>query len=1051
VSVRRVAVQLDLDDSRFKSKIAGSVASVKGFTRELERSASKRQALNEIGNAYGKIGTAAAIGVGAAVKAAVDWETAWAGVTKTTSGSAKQMAKLEDQLRGMARTMPATHQEIAAVAEAAGQLGVKRENIASFSNTMIKLGETTNLTADEAATSIARITNVMGTGAGEVDNLGATLVALGNNGASTERDIVQMAQGIAGAGKLVGASEGEVLAIANALSSVGEEAEAGGTAVSRVLMDMDKAIQSNGADLAVWAETSGMTVQEFARSFEQSPARALNTFVTGLARVKAEGGNVHDVLSDLGLEDIRVTRSILKLAGAGDLLSDSLNLQAGAWERNTALQKEYEKRQQTTAAQTQIAWNNIKDNLIDLGATALPMINTGLGAVTDIANAFGELPEPIKDITGATVAMTAVVGLSGFVFTRAVTGVTALRAALISLGVAEAAVSRGALFRRGGLIAAGAGLTAFSVAADDTSQTVDALAGTLGGAAIGAGIGSFFPGPGTLIGGAIGGLAGLGASFIDSGEGAKTAQKDVLDFASTLQGVDAQISEFTRRVAAMKLQKDGVLGDATAIGIPTQDLVSASLGEADALKRVTAAIDQALVSGNPVAVGVAGKILSSIQAVNAEYERQRQKVLQVNQATQTLQQALAGVPEQVVTRILAQGAPQTLAEVQALQQQYNLTPEQVATLVSVLGLEESEDGVVDLTGLLADFDGTEAQATADVDTAAAEAKVDSLASKLRSLMNAGTTTATGGRMGDNSTEGGGKAGGGRARGGPIFGPGTTTSDSVHIMASRDEHMWTAREVRAAGGHGAMRRLRNAALAGSLPRFARGGAIAPTASEIELERLEAKEDVRRLRKELKEAKNPPASSTGVPGEKKSKREIRIIALKLQQAKEKLARLNAGQEGPMHDYIETLTSGLGTFDLASRFSEPANPWSTPGSMNVAGWARTRLAKAQGFLGKLGELKKRGLGGMLLQEIAAMGIDTGTRAANALLSGPASDVMDLQNTYNQIESLRTATGEFLASASPSVQVANFRIDDWQQGIGQIELRITNGVASTVVGAIR
>src|SRR3546814_19713866 len=59
------------------------------------------------------------------------------------------------------------------------------------------LGETTNLSADEAATSLAQLMNIMQTAPEDVDRLGSAVVALGNNGASTERDIVEMSQRIA--------------------------------------------------------------------------------------------------------------------------------------------------------------------------------------------------------------------------------------------------------------------------------------------------------------------------------------------------------------------------------------------------------------------------------------------------------------------------------------------------------------------------------------------------------------------------------------------------------------------------------------------------------------------------------------------------------------------------------------------------------------------------------------------------------------------------------------------------------------------------------------
>ncbi|MHA7132535.1 phage tail tape measure protein [Oerskovia turbata] len=63
----------------------------------------------------------------------------------------------------------------------------------------------------------------------------------------------------------------------------------------------------------------------------------------------------------------------------------------------------------------------------------------------------------------------------------------------------------------------------------------------------------------------------------------------------------------------------------------------------------------------------------------------------------------------------------------------------------------------------------------------------------------------------------------RAEGGPVVGPGSETSDSIHALLSNGEHVWTAAEVRAAGGHGAVMTLRTAALSGR-PRFAAGGPV-----------------------------------------------------------------------------------------------------------------------------------------------------------------------------------------------------------------------------------
>ena len=255
-----------------------------------------RESWDRAGQTMLGFGTATVGALALAATAAVAWESQWTGVLKTVNGTDAELGALEESLREMARTLPASHQEIAAVAEAAGQLGVQTPNVAAFTRVMVDLGETTNLSADEAATALAQLMNVMQTSAGDVDNLGAAVVALGNNGASTERDIVLMAQRIAGAGKIVGLSEGEVLGLANALASVGIEVEAGGTAISTIMTDMAKAVSTGSDDLARFASVAGMSAAEFSRAFEADPASAFASFVEGLGDEEVIGGLwlVHD-------------------------------------------------------------------------------------------------------------------------------------------------------------------------------------------------------------------------------------------------------------------------------------------------------------------------------------------------------------------------------------------------------------------------------------------------------------------------------------------------------------------------------------------------------------------------------------------------------------------------------------------------------------------------------------------------------------------------------------------------------------------------------------
>ncbi len=374
----------------------------------------QRAAMESTGKWMLGISAAAAAGLALTAKAAIDWESAWAGVTKTVDGTDAQLDALEGDLRRMARSLPATHTEIAAVAEAAGQLGVATEDVAAFSETMIHLGETTNMTADEAATAIAQFSNIMGTSTDDVDRLGSTVVALGNNSATTERNIVLMSQRIAGSAAIIGMTEADTLGLAAALSSVGIEVEAGGTAISRVMTDIAQAVDLGGEELQAFADVAGMSADDFATAFRENPTDAIITFIEGLNRIDEAGGSVFQTLDDMGLSEVRVSRALLGMANSGDLLRESVDLGNQAWEENIALIEEANQRYQTTESRLQMARNQINDAAIDIGGNFLPMVADAAEVVGSLATAFGNLPEGVQRwVTYLGAAATGVGALGG--------------------------------------------------------------------------------------------------------------------------------------------------------------------------------------------------------------------------------------------------------------------------------------------------------------------------------------------------------------------------------------------------------------------------------------------------------------------------------------------------------------------------------------------------------------------------------------------------------------------------------------------------------------
>lgn len=396
------------------SRTRSEMSKMERESRRLERQQRELQATMEhIGRGMVIAGAAIAAGLALTVKAAIDWETAWAGVLKTVDGTDAQMAALEEDIRALTAVLPASHEEIAAVASAAGQLGVQRENVTQFTRTMIDMGEATNLAATDAATALARLMNIMQTAPQDVDKLGSAIVDLGNNSATTEAEIVEMGLRIAGAGNTIGLAESDVVAFAAALSSVGIRAQAGGTAISRVFLEIDKSVQAGGASLDTFARTAGMSADEFARAYEQDAAAAIATFITGLGEIQASGGDVNGVLEELGLTEIRVSDALRRLAGSGDLLNQSLDRSSRAWDENTALTEEAERRYETTAARLQIAQNQLNEFAIEMGGTFLPIVGEAADALSSFLGFISGMPDPIKNVIGILGAGTAAMLLLG--------------------------------------------------------------------------------------------------------------------------------------------------------------------------------------------------------------------------------------------------------------------------------------------------------------------------------------------------------------------------------------------------------------------------------------------------------------------------------------------------------------------------------------------------------------------------------------------------------------------------------------------------------------
>ncbi|WP_267644397.1 phage tail tape measure protein [Enterococcus faecium] len=457
-------------ESQMKTTV-GQIARMKveteGFTGKLKANSdvliNSGKKIEAFGKGVSGIGSALTVGVTAPIvagatavtSAAISWESAFAGVKKTndevvdSNGNVVySYSDLEKGLRDLATKLPASHQEIANVAEAAGQLGIKTENVVSFTKTMVDMGESTNMSAETAATSLARLANITKLPQDKFSNLGAAIVDLGNNFATTESEITEMALRLAGAGSQIGLSQGDILGLSAALSSVGIEAEMGGSAISKVMVNMQVAaktglgqmedltaktgktrrelelmssnsskdfkdlagsigmtasemtgIMKASSNLENFGKIAGMSAQDFKKAFEEDAIGAIGKFIEGLGNAESQGTSAIEMLDEMGISEVRLRDSLLRAGNASDLFKDAVKRSNKAFGDNVALTDEANKRYETTESKLKMLKNEAVDAAIDLGGPFVDALRDGLEASKPLVKHLGNLAKTFSNLS----------------------------------------------------------------------------------------------------------------------------------------------------------------------------------------------------------------------------------------------------------------------------------------------------------------------------------------------------------------------------------------------------------------------------------------------------------------------------------------------------------------------------------------------------------------------------------------------------------------------------------------------------------------------------
>ena len=339
----------------------------------------------------------AALSIGS-VNVARSVESAFAGVAKTTNGLTDEFGKMNDagaavldQFRLLALEVPLSLEDLLKIGEIAGQLGIAEDALVGFTEVVAALGAATELTVEEAALGLARLASIYGIATGDMientERLGSAITFLGNNFATTEPAILNFAKRLAAIAKQFGITQAEVLGFGAAVTAAGVESQLGATAIQNAFIAIGKAVAEGGEELQVFADTAGMTAEEFIKAWEDDAAQAFVAFIEGLGLA---ADDAFRILDEVGLSSDRTVRALLPLAAAGDLLARAIDGANEAFEENISLQREVTIRYATFDSQLQIFKNTLRDVGLEIGLMLLPALEDLLAIVTPIVEAIGE-------------------------------------------------------------------------------------------------------------------------------------------------------------------------------------------------------------------------------------------------------------------------------------------------------------------------------------------------------------------------------------------------------------------------------------------------------------------------------------------------------------------------------------------------------------------------------------------------------------------------------------------------------------------------------------
>ena len=533
-----------------------------------------RYALYQVAAAYGVVGAAALLFAKASVTTAESYETAFAQVQRTTGQTALALVPLHDALEQLDTVIPKSFEDLAGIATMGAQMGIPAGDLQNFTKIIAEFSATTNVATTQAATDFGKLSNLLDVPTSKFENLASSVSYLGVSSVATETQILNVSQSIAATGHNFGLTTQEILGMSSAFASLAVSPEQARSAMTRMFVNVDKAISEGGKSLDAWAASVGMTTQQFISLRNTNPDKLFNDILSSFHDVTSVGGDITGTLSNLGITSVRDIQVFERLASGFDVVTSSIQNATKAYADGTYLSESFAVVNDTVAAKAQKVADAFRNMLAGIGSNNVIQgtIKAILDGILNLLDAFNKLPVGVRaglstfiTLIGVFAAYKASMALltAGMLAFRQATGNglnastiglrTFLREAQLAFGgaaksadqfaLASAAAGRAAAGSAPGIAAQTAALGANAAAS--TAASVAKGAGAASGAAsvagtvatgvggIAAGVAKSF-GPVLVISSVISLVAGLVSAFHQQDQAAVTAAENLQKYGAAL-------------------------------------------------------------------------------------------------------------------------------------------------------------------------------------------------------------------------------------------------------------------------------------------------------------------------------------------------------------------------------------------------------------------------------------------------------------------------------------------------------------------------------------